>query len=80
MMLGFSGTRAKRKRGCSFAFTAHRQDCFESASAAASDRDPFARHAAAEDERENANAPAFEEHEPDHLWACWHPCADEVAV
>jgi oligopeptide/dipeptide ABC transporter ATP-binding protein len=22
--------------------------------------------------------PAFEEHEPDHLWACWHPCADEV--
>jgi oligopeptide/dipeptide ABC transporter ATP-binding protein len=20
--------------------------------------------------------PAFEEHEPDHLWACWHPCAD----
>jgi oligopeptide/dipeptide ABC transporter ATP-binding protein len=22
--------------------------------------------------------PAFEEHEPDHQWACWHPCADEV--
>jgi oligopeptide/dipeptide ABC transporter ATP-binding protein len=22
------------------------------------------------------HAPAFEEHEPDHLWACWHPCAD----
>jgi oligopeptide/dipeptide ABC transporter ATP-binding protein len=19
--------------------------------------------------------PAFEEHEPDHWWACWHPCA-----
>jgi len=26
------------------------------------------------------HAPSFEEHEPDHLWACWHPCADEVAV
>jgi oligopeptide/dipeptide ABC transporter ATP-binding protein len=22
--------------------------------------------------------PAFEEHEPDHLWACWHPCSDGV--
>jgi oligopeptide/dipeptide ABC transporter ATP-binding protein len=20
--------------------------------------------------------PAFEEHEPNHLWACWHPCGD----
>jgi oligopeptide/dipeptide ABC transporter ATP-binding protein len=25
------------------------------------------------------HAPAFEEHEPDHQWACWHPCADGVA-
>ena len=24
--------------------------------------------------------PAFEEHEPDHLWACWHPCADRTAA
>ena len=24
------------------------------------------------------HAPAFAEHEPDHEWACWHPCADEV--
>ncbi len=24
------------------------------------------------------HSPAFEEHEPGHLWACWHPCADEV--
>ncbi|MBV9337032.1 MAG: ABC transporter ATP-binding protein [Solirubrobacterales bacterium] len=24
--------------------------------------------------------PAFEEHEPDHLWACWHPCADEARL
>jgi oligopeptide/dipeptide ABC transporter ATP-binding protein len=23
--------------------------------------------------------PAFEEHEPGHLWACWHPCGDKVA-
>ncbi|MBV8999581.1 MAG: ABC transporter ATP-binding protein [Solirubrobacterales bacterium] len=26
------------------------------------------------------HAPAFEEHEPNHLWACWHPCAEEVPV
>jgi oligopeptide/dipeptide ABC transporter ATP-binding protein len=26
------------------------------------------------------HAPAFEEHEPDHHWACWHPCPDEVRV
>jgi oligopeptide/dipeptide ABC transporter ATP-binding protein len=25
------------------------------------------------------HVPAFEEHEPDHQWACWHPCADGVA-
>ncbi|MBV8712043.1 MAG: ABC transporter ATP-binding protein, partial [Solirubrobacterales bacterium] len=24
--------------------------------------------------------PAFEEHEPDHLWACWHPCSDEARL
>jgi oligopeptide/dipeptide ABC transporter ATP-binding protein len=22
------------------------------------------------------HAPAFEEHEPDHEWACWHPCVE----
>jgi len=27
-----------------------------------------------------AHAPAFEEHEPDHMWACWHPCADGVRL
>jgi oligopeptide/dipeptide ABC transporter ATP-binding protein len=26
------------------------------------------------------HTPAFEEHEPDHLWACWHPCADEARL
>jgi oligopeptide/dipeptide ABC transporter ATP-binding protein len=26
------------------------------------------------------HAPAFEEHEPAHLWACWHPCEDGVRV
>jgi oligopeptide/dipeptide ABC transporter ATP-binding protein len=24
--------------------------------------------------------PAFEEHEPGHLWACWHPCTDRVRL
>jgi oligopeptide/dipeptide ABC transporter ATP-binding protein len=24
------------------------------------------------------HAPAFEEHEPDHMWACWHPCEEGV--
>ena len=24
--------------------------------------------------------PAFEEHEPDHLFACWHPCSDEARL
>jgi len=24
--------------------------------------------------------PAFEEHEPGHRWACWHPCADEARL
>jgi len=24
--------------------------------------------------------PAFEEHEADHLWACWHPCEDGVRL
>jgi oligopeptide/dipeptide ABC transporter ATP-binding protein len=24
--------------------------------------------------------PAFEEHEPDHRWACWHPCGDRVTA
>jgi len=23
--------------------------------------------------------PAFEEHEPEHMWACWHPCEEGVA-
>ena len=25
------------------------------------------------------HSPPFEEQEPGHLWACWHPCADEVS-
>jgi oligopeptide/dipeptide ABC transporter ATP-binding protein len=24
-------------------------------------------------------APPLEEHEPDHFWACWNPCGQEVA-
>ena len=31
-------------------------------------------------DRCSEHAPAFQEHEPGHLWACWHPCADRVQV
>jgi oligopeptide/dipeptide ABC transporter ATP-binding protein len=31
-------------------------------------------------ERCREHAPAFEEHEPDHLWACWHPCGEGAAL
>ena len=41
---------------------------------------PFTPRCPSATDRCSEHAPAFEEHEPDHLWACWHPCADEVAV